>query len=189
MHDLEPYFNWRHLYCAEEDERSPFFNQEYNEFEFVNSIYNYCIHPQWDSIGSETLYAKILYCDYSASFCVIELIGEWNDAIHNDIMHLKRNLIDVLLRNGIDKFLIIGEQVMNFHGSDDDYYAEWFEELEFGWLVSVGFNDHVIEEWRDLGLDTYLLFGDWFEDLNWRTKSPIQLYTLIESRVRSLFLD
>jgi hypothetical protein len=39
MHDLEPFFSWRHLYIASEDERSPFYERKYNEFEFTNQIY------------------------------------------------------------------------------------------------------------------------------------------------------
>jgi hypothetical protein len=34
MHDIEPYYNWRYLYTAETDERSPFYGREYSEFEF-----------------------------------------------------------------------------------------------------------------------------------------------------------
>ena len=60
MHDLEPYYNWREIYIASEDPRSPFFEREYSEFEFSDKIYNYFIHPQWDSFGSQTLFMKIL---------------------------------------------------------------------------------------------------------------------------------
>jgi hypothetical protein len=188
MHDLEPYYNWRQFYSAEDDEKSPFFNREYNEFEFTNSIYNYCIHPQWDFIGSETLYVKVLYCDYLSGFCVIEMIGEWNDAVNNDIMHLKRNLIDVMLHDGVNKYIIIGEQVMNFHSSEDDYYSEWFEDTQEGWLVTIGFNAHVLDEWSNLGLDSFFLFGEWFDLLNWRTKTPKQLFGLIDERISKLLL-
>ena len=64
MHTLEPYYNWRGLYCAEEDELSPFYNQEYSEFEFSNKIYDFYIHPQWDNIGSQTLFVKLLFAHY-----------------------------------------------------------------------------------------------------------------------------
>jgi len=43
-------------------------------------------------------------------------------------MHLKRNVIDVLVGERINKFILIGENVLNFHGSDDSYYEEWFED-------------------------------------------------------------
>ena len=60
VHFIEPYFNWRHLYIASEDSLSPFYDREYSEFEFTDRIYNFLIHPQWDNIGSRTLFAKIL---------------------------------------------------------------------------------------------------------------------------------
>jgi len=94
MHDIEPFYNWRHLYEAEEDPRSPFYGKEYSEMYFTDTIYNYVIHPQWDFIGSPTLYIKILFVDYEQGTAVIELLGEWNDAVHNDIMFLKREIAD-----------------------------------------------------------------------------------------------
>ena len=72
MHDIEPYYNWRHLYIASEDENSPFYGREYSEIEFTNQIYNFVIHPQWDDFGSETLYMKILFVDYDEKYCFIE---------------------------------------------------------------------------------------------------------------------
>ncbi|HVE60288.1 MAG TPA: hypothetical protein VNA26_00615, partial [Chitinophagaceae bacterium] len=78
MHTIEPFYNWRHLYMSEEDENSPFFGREYSEFEFTNSIYDHFIHPQWDDIGSPTLFMKIIFADYEEGFAVIELLGEWN---------------------------------------------------------------------------------------------------------------
>lgn len=41
MHDIEPFYNWRHLYTADEDPRSPFYGREYSEFEFSQTVYNY----------------------------------------------------------------------------------------------------------------------------------------------------
>ena len=73
MHTIEPYFNWRDLYIASEDEKSPFYEREYNEFEFTHAIYDHLIHPQWDEIGSPTLFIKILFVDYDESFAIIEL--------------------------------------------------------------------------------------------------------------------
>ena len=61
MHTIEPYFNWRNYYRAEDDSRSPFYDREYSEFEFTDHIYDYAIHPQWDNFGSTTLFMKILF--------------------------------------------------------------------------------------------------------------------------------
>ena len=103
MHNIEPFFNWRHLYTAESDSRSYFYGKQYSEFEFTNRIYNFVLHPQWDDFGSDTLFIKILFVDYDEGYCIIEMIGEWNDAIENDIMELKREVLDKLMEEGIIK--------------------------------------------------------------------------------------
>lgn len=90
MQDLEPFYLWRELYIAAEDELSPLHGNVYSELEYSNTIYNFYIHPQWDVFGSATLYLKILFADYEKQYAIIEFIGEWNDALYNDIMFLKR---------------------------------------------------------------------------------------------------
>ncbi len=147
MHDIEPYYNWRDDYVASEDEKSPFFGRKYDEFRFTNKIYNYFIHPQWDSFGSATLYLKIIFVDYEEGFSILELIGEWNDCIDNDIMYLKREVVDTLIEAGISKFILICENVLNFHGSDDSYYEEWHQDIceESGWICVINALNHVID--------------------------------------------
>lgn len=194
MQDIEPYYNWRELYISEEDARSPFYQRQYSEFEYTHTIYNYYIHPQWDYIGSPTLFVKIIYADYPVSgnavisskgketgFAIIELIGEWNDAINNDIMILKRDIVDELIRHGINKFIIIGENVLNFHTSDDSYYEEWFDDVEEGWIVGINFREHVLKEMSQANIDYYITFGGEFNDMDWRTHSPYQLLERIEN--------
>ena len=126
MHNIEPHFAWLNFYNAAEDSASPFYGREYNEFYYDKAVYNYLIHPQWDHFGSKTLYIKILFADYQDGFAIIEIIGEWNDALYNDIMQLKREVIEVLAAEGINKFILIGENVLNFHSSDDSYYENMF---------------------------------------------------------------
>lgn len=177
MHSIEPYFNWHHLYLASEDESSPFYGREYSEFEYSNKIYNYIIHPQWDDIGSETLFIKILFVDYDEGYCIIEMIGEWNDAVNNDIMVLKREIIDELIHFGVNKFILIGENVLNFHASDDCYYEEWFDDAgENGWVTFLNFREHVLQEFRDNNLDYFFLSGGELDEFNWRRFSPGQLF-------------
>ena len=181
MQDIEPFYAWRNLYDASEDERSPFFGREYSEFGYSNTIYNYYIHPQWDEFGSPTLYVKNLFTDYDLGFAVLEFIGEWNDAIHNDIMFLKRDVIEILIENGIKRFILVGENILNFHASDDCYYEEWFQEIEDGWIVALNFREHVLEEFSKSNLDYYIAFGGEFNHLNWRTYLPLQLFEKVES--------
>lgn len=179
MHDIEPYYNWIHMYSAAEDELSPFYGREYSEFMFTHAVYNYLIHPQWDFFGSNTLYIKILYADYQDGFAIIEMLGEWNDAIYNDIMMLKREVIELLQGEGIDKFILLGENVMNFHASDDSYYEEWFQESDEGWIAFVNFREHVLDEFRRARIDYFVNFGGELDDLLWRKLSPRQLHERI----------
>ncbi len=183
MHTIEPYYNWRNLYIASEDELSPFHEREYSEFEYTNHIYNYVIHPQWDDMGSETLYIKILYSDYSEGFAIIEMIGEWNDAINNDIMFLKRDIADELQTHGINKYILIGENVLNFHTSDDCYYEEWFDDVEDGWIAFINFRKHVIEDMRKANIDNYCLMDGQLNDLAWRPFSPQKLFERVSEIV------
>ena len=183
MHFIEPFYNWRGYYIASEDGDSPFYEREYSEFEFDKRIYNYLIHPQWDHFGSTTLFLKVLYSDYDAGYSIIEFIGEWNDAIENDIMVLKRDVIEPMMNNGIHKFILIGENVLNFHSSDDCYYEEWFEEVEDGWNATINFHEHVVKEFIAANIDQYFVFGGELEEIEWRTYLPTNLFAKVESLV------
>jgi hypothetical protein len=180
MHDLEPFYHWLHLYEANKDENSPFFEREYSEFYFNNTIYNFVIHPQWDEFGSPTLYIKILYVDYYEHFAIIEMIGEWNDCIQNDIMLFKREIIEPMIDCGINHFIILGENVLNFHSSDDAYYEEWFQEVEEGWITLINFKEHVLQEFKDQHIDYYLNFGGELDELQWRKLSPLMLFNKVK---------
>jgi hypothetical protein len=184
MHTLEPYYLWREFYRAEDDERSSFFEREYSEFEYTHQIYNHLIHPQWDEFGSPTLYIKIIYADYETGFAIIEMIGEWNDAINNDIMFLKREVIELLMDAGIDKFIMVGENVLNFHASDDSYYEEWFSDAENGWIAFINFREHVLDEFKASNIDYYVNFGGELDDLAWRKFLPNQFFDTVEAMLR-----
>lgn len=180
MHEIEPFYNWEKYYDTSKDERSPFFGKEYNFDLYSENIYGYYIDPGWDFMGSETLYIKILYADYLENYVIIEMIGEWNDTINNDIMTFKRNVIDHLLGLGINKFILIGENVFNFHGSDDCYYEEWALEVndefdEPGWIVAINFHDFVVDELAKYTIHHYLFAGEDYNVLNWRTMHPSHL--------------
>lgn len=184
VHSIEPFYQWRGYYIASEDPNSPFYNREYSEFEFTDTIYNYYIHPQWDNMGSKTLFLKILYVDYELGYTILEFIGEWNDAIENDIMVLKRDIVEPLMEQGINKFILVGENVLNFHYSDDCYYEEWFDEVEEGWIALINFHDHVLTEFERINIDQYFVMGGELEDIEWRTYMPHQFYTKVENLVQ-----
>ncbi|MBW7839981.1 MAG: hypothetical protein H3C36_10180 [Chitinophagaceae bacterium] len=180
MQDLEPFDNWHYLYLSEDDEQSPFYGREYSEFEFSNTIYNYYIHPLWDEFGSRTLYLKVLMADYELGYMIIEMIGEWNDAIENDIMTLKREVIDEFQQLGIRKFILIVENVLNFHSSDDSYYEEWFEESldNDGWAVCLNMPVSSQHDFLQANLHRYIPL---MEILNWRTMKPDMLFQQVDN--------
>jgi hypothetical protein len=182
MHEIEPFYNWRHLYTAEEDERSPFFGRVYSEFEYSQTVYNYYIHPQWDEFGSRTLYMKILFADYEQHFVIIELIGEWNDAIENDIMILKRDVVDKLESEGITKYILIAENVLNFHSGDKDYYKEWFDEItdENGWMVALNMPEATQQDFKKKKLNYFI---ELMEIPNWRVFAPEHLFQKINEEI------
>jgi len=186
MHQLEPHFNWTPFYDANDDVRSPFYGRHYSEFEYSTEIYGYYIHPQWDSIGSSTLFVKIIYADYDREHAIIEMIGEWNDLLHNDIMFLKRELIDVLLAQGVSKFILIGEHVMNFHYAEEDYYEEWLDEVNEsdGYIALLNFREHVIQDMCDGNIDSYFLLGGRLNDMTWRVQRPDLLLQKIDDLVQ-----
>lgn len=183
MHTIEPHFHWRDHYIASEDKRSPFYNRIYSEFEFTHAIYDHLIHPQWDEIESPTLFIKILMTDYDEGYAIIEMIGEWNDLLHNDIMFLKRNIIDKLIKEGINQFILIGENVLNFHPSDDSYYEEWFEDAEDGWIAFVNFREHVMQDFQEANIDYFMVSGGNLNQLGWRTYSPQAMFEKVKDMV------
>lgn len=193
MHDLAPYHRWRDFYTAEEDEFSPFHGCEYSEFEYTKKVYNYYIHPQWDDFGSNTLYLKVLFVDYEEGYAIIEFIGEWNDTIYNDIMFLKRNVIDPMIKKDVFRYILICENVLNFHGSDDSYYEEWWDDIkeDNGWISFLNTHRHVAEEMGRTGLQFYANFGPEYNDINWRTQKPERvaeaIQVLVDGRIRRVF--
>jgi len=184
MHTIEPYANWLAYYDSSADERSPFFGKQYNYDVYTDTIYGYYIDPAWDSFGSETLYLKTLYADYEQGYGVIELIGEWNDAIHNDIMILKRRFLEVLLAEGIDKFILIGEHILNFHGSNDAYYEEWFEDVGDGWIALVSTPEFVMDEMKRFNIDSYVNMQGTLQITNWRTMTPFRFFDAVNALIQ-----
>ena len=189
MHYIEPHYSWHSLYTASEDVRSPFYGRKYSEFECSNTLYNFYIHPQWDEFGSTTLYIKILYVDYELAFTIIEMLGEWNDCINNDIMFFKREIIESLLQYGIKKYILIGENVLNFHASDDCYYEEWFSDVEEGWIAGINFREHVLTEFSKNSIDYYLAFGGELNTMSWRTFNPVQLFEKVNEIIRRRLME
>ena len=183
MHSIEPHYSWHDFYMSANDIYSPFYQREYSEFTFSNSVYDHFIHPQWDEFGSQTLYIKILMADYEQQYCIIEMLGEWNDLLYNDIMFLYREVIETLLENNIKYFILIGDNILNFHGDTNDYYEEWFDNIGDGWIVGLNFRDFVIQEFEQINIDYFIGFNGEFNEVQWRQFSPNQLFMKINNEI------
>jgi MFS superfamily sulfate permease-like transporter len=120
--------------------------------------------------------------DYEEHYLVMELIGEWNDAIENDIMELKREVIDKFFAEGITRYILIAENVLNFHSDGRDYYEEWFEEVtdENGWVVILNMPEQTQHDFRKARLNRYL---ELMEMTNWRTYKPFHLFKKIDGDI------
>ena len=122
-------------------------------------------------------FSKIIFADYDDGYAFIELLGEWNDILYNDIMFLKRDIVDSLIENGIDKFILIGENVLNFHAGDDCYYEEWAEDIPNGWIALLNFREHVLHEMQQASITHYFVQGGNLDQL------ARPLFQIIEQRV------
>jgi hypothetical protein len=99
-------------------------------------------------------------------------------------MSLKRGLIESLEAAGINKFILIGENVFNFHGSDDCYYEEWFDDVEEGWIAFVNFPDFLQDEFKKYHIDQYVNMGGTLQIENWRTLHPQRFYDLVKGLIQ-----
>ena len=95
-------------------------------------------------------------------------------------MRLKREVIDEFLKEGISKFILITENVLNFHSSDDSYYEEWFEDIAEagGWIVSLNMPAPTQHDFIKARLNNYIgLIGF----VPWRTMKPDVLFNQVDN--------
>ena len=113
------------------------------------------------------------------------MIGEWNDLLYNDVMLLKRDVIEPMMSHGIVRFILIGENVLNHHPSDEEYYSEWFEEVSDadGWIALLNFREHVRDDLKAANIDRYFLLGGQLDMMDWRTFEPEDLYERVSAQV------
>jgi hypothetical protein len=84
--------------------------------------------------------------------------------------------VDEMIPLGIDKYILIGENILNFHADITDYYEEWLEEVPNGWMAFLNLREHVVQELSAYGIDQYFILGGDLDHLEWRIKKPDLLY-------------
>jgi hypothetical protein len=97
-------------------------------------------------------------------------------------MELKREIIDRLSKLKITKYILITENVLNFHSSDKEYYQEWFEEVteENGWIVSLNMPEATQQDFRKKKLHYYI---ELMEIADWRIYKPYHLFRKIDDQI------
>ena len=97
-------------------------------------------------------------------------------------MELKREVIDKLMTEGICKFILIPENVLNFHSSDKEYYQEWFDEVseENGWIVALNMPEATQYDFRKKKLNYYIELMEFPE---WRVYKPYHLFKKIDDEL------
>ncbi len=183
---IEPFNGWWHLYNHELDKRSPFHGVEHSLFEYNRHIYTFEANPLWDTIESENLLVKILFADYESGYAIIELLGEWNDLQLNDFRLLREHCLDLMFECGITQFILVCENVFNAYLGPDDYYEEFFDYIEDGWLVLFRAREAVLAEFSRYGLDRYVFWSPQLEMMNWRKLKPDQLHEVVQQSINQV---
>lgn len=187
MFEVEPWYGWLHLYDPEQDEHSPFYGVEHNLFEFDRRIYDMPAHPLWEDFDSENLLLKILYADYEQGYCVIELIGEWNDLQFNDFRLLRDNCLQWLLDAGISRFILICENVFSAFLEMQDYYEAFQDDLGTeGYIHLLRLRPEVQAEFIRYGISAYVNWSPDADAVNWRKLHPDQLLATVEDTYRKM---
>jgi hypothetical protein len=87
-----------------------------------------------------------------------------------------------MIAEGINKFVLIGENVLNFHCSDNSYYEEWNDDVvsEGGWIIALNFKDYVINEMIAGDIQYYIYLSDKFKDIPWRKYKPAHIVEVLD---------
>ena len=185
---VEPFYGWLHIYSHEMDERSPYHLAEHSLFEYDRKIYNFNAHPLWDVIDSENLLIKILFVQYEEGYAIIEMLGEWNDLFQNDFKLLCQRCLTHLVDEGVDKFILICENVFHVYLDADDYYQDFASEIEDGWMCLLRARPHVQQEFVSYGISPYFYWNFALDQLQWRKLKPWQLFEQVQEQYGRLLL-
>ena len=92
------------------------------------------------------------------------------------------NKENMAMSEGIYKFILIAENVLNFHSGDKDYYEEWLEDVEAkgGWIVCINMPEQTQYDFRRAKLDRYIGL---MELPDWRIFKPFHLFKRVSAQL------
>jgi hypothetical protein len=87
-----------------------------------------------------------------------------------------------MIGEGIRKFILIGENVLNFHSSDNLYYEEWRDDVadDGGWIVMIDLPEHSQYDFKKARVHHYVELIDYPV---WRTVLPQHLFAAIDNKM------
>ena len=94
-------------------------------------------------------------------------------------------MADLLVAQGIHKFILIAENVLNFHSSDTDYYEEWNDDIKDngGWIAAINMPEQTQYDFHRSHIDRYVYL---LESPNWRTFQPHDFFQSIDNQILRL---
>jgi hypothetical protein len=97
-------------------------------------------------------------------------------------MTLRRDVTDLLYKKGITHFILIAENVLNFHSSDDSYYEDWGEQVSDsgGWVVILDMPGQSQYDFVNARLNNYIELIDFPQ---WRTLKPELVFEQIDDKM------
>ena len=123
-----------------------------------------------------------IYSEFEFTHAIYDHVihPQW-DEIESPTLYIKILYVDY--DQGFATIEMIGENVLNYHASDDSYYEEWFEDVEDGWIAFINFREHVMADFAEANIDYYLVAGGELDELNWRLFTPQTMFQKVESLV------
>ena len=123
--------------------------------------------------------------DKSVVFIFTVLLNSTDCTLTIPSLFLGPESIDILYAKGITKFIIIAENVLNFHSSDDSYYEEWREQLldDGGWVVIIDMPQQSQYDFKKARLTNYVSLMDFPQ---WRTLKPDVIFQQVDNWIMKL---
>jgi len=91
-------------------------------------------------------------------------------------------VLDKFMEEGIFKFILVAENVLNFHSDGKEYYEELSEDVteKNGWVVCLNMPEQTQYDFNRAHLERFV---ELMELDNWRTYKPYHLFKKIDNEL------